>query len=215
MENPNLPAAQVKLNLASLGSEAGDDVLREEFELHFAESRAEITAYLLRRMGGKLGRRLDVQDLIQETGMAAFQQYATFRSRAAFPVRIWLLKTAQQKLIDAYRQHIHSAKRTLDREADWVDCSSVAIADSLMIAASSPSRQLHVEELKAKLELALAELSTTDREILLMRHFEGRAYSDIAMLIDMEENTVRQRFGRTLLSLRKITKRLGLLDYLA
>ncbi len=202
-------------NQASFSTETGLDGFREEFELHFAECRTEISAYFSRRIRGKLARRLDVQDLVQETGLAAFQQYPAFRSRPAFPVRIWLLKTAQQQLIDAYREHFNSAKRTLDRETDCRDFSSGVLADAFVASVSSPSKHQHVQELKLKLELALAELSETDREVLLMRHFEGRPYSDIAVLMEMEETTVRQRFGRALLRLRAITKRLGLLDYLA
>ncbi len=189
--------------------------LRNEFDGHLAECRDELVAFLERRIGVKLGRRLDVNDLLQDTCLAAFQQFRAFRECPVVPVRIWLLKIAQQQLVNAYRHHLGSIKRTLNREQDWVDCSSVALAEGFIASGSSPSKHLHVEELKTKLQSSLEELNEVDREVLLMRHFEGRPYADIAMLLDLEENTARQRFGRTLLRLREITKRLGLLDHLS
>ena len=60
----------------------------------------------------------------------------------------------------------------------------------------------------------MSELNSTDREVLLMRHFENRPYAEIAVLLDLPADTVRQRFGRALLRLRSITKRLGLMDHL-
>ncbi len=196
-------------------NESGLCEARDQFDRCFSECRHELIAFLQRRIGGKLGRRVDVHDLVQETCLAAFQQYPHYLQQPQVPPRIWLLKTAKQQLIAAYRRHLACMKRTVHREQEWSDCSSAALADGLMASGSSPSKHLREEELKARLETSLEELSETDREVLLMRHFENRPYADIAMLLDIEEVTARQRFGRALLRLREITKRLGLLDHLS
>ncbi|MCA9193738.1 MAG: sigma-70 family RNA polymerase sigma factor [Planctomycetales bacterium] len=188
--------------------------LKSEFDQHFEQSRREMFDFLGRRISSKLQRRIDAHDLLQETYMAASRQYATIRAKIDFPVRLWLLKIARQQLINTYRQHIGSANRSIDRECDWNDYSSAGIAHWLLQSGTSPSKNLRYEELKAKIEQAVGELKETDREVLLMRHFEGRTYSEIATLLDLEESTLRQRFGRSLLRLREITKRLGLLDHL-
>lgn len=196
-------------------SDGGSAQLREQFDRQLAEHRSELLSFLERRIGSKLGRRVDVHDLLQETCLAAFQGYPRYIQQPSLPLRIWLLRTAQQQLINAYRRHLSCIKRSVFREEEWNDCSSAAIAAGLIASGSSPSNHLQFEELKAKLEGALEELSQTDREVLLMRHFESRPYADIALLLDMDENAVRQRFGRALLRLREITKRLGLLDHLS
>ncbi len=185
-----------------------------DFDSSFNAYRTDILSFLSCRISFRLQRRVDAQDLVQETYLVAKQKFASHTPSSGFPFRIWLLKTAQQQLIHAYRQHIGAAKRSLEREHYWSDCSSDAIANALIGHGSTPSQHLHIEELKAKLHQALSELSETDQEILLMRHFEGRSYAEIAELLELEESTLRQRFGRALLRLRDITKRLGLLEHL-
>lgn len=183
----------------------------EDFERIFAEASAEIYAFLDRRVCTKLRRRLDSGDLVQETHLAALKQ---LEMRPSLPPRIWLLRIAHQQLIQAYRRHFVSSKRTLNRETDWYDCSSAALAQGILSKGSSPSAHLQAEELRSKLQDAMSELNSTDREVLLMRHFENRPYAEIAVLLDLPADTVRQRFGRALLRLRSITKRLGLMDHL-
>ncbi|MFO0921386.1 MAG: sigma-70 family RNA polymerase sigma factor [Pirellulales bacterium] len=186
-----------------------------DFDACFDAYRADLLAFLQCRISLRLQRRVDALDLVQETYLVAKPLFETQCLRTGFPARIWLLKTAQQQLVQAYRQHVGAAKRTVNREHHWSDCSSDAIARAIVGQGSTPSQHLRTEELKTKLHQALGELSETDQEILLMRHFEGRAYSEIAELLELEEATLRQRFGRALLRLRDITKRLGLLEHLS
>ena len=50
---------------------------------------------------------------------------------------------------------------------------------------------------------AIAQLSLSDRELLTLRHVEGRSFSDIAQLLGQSENTLKVRHHRAIDRLRR------------
>jgi len=193
-------------------SQAGAIDVGQCFDDQFQSLRDDVYQFIERRMSPTLRRRVDPSDVFQETHLAAASRYAAFSAETDMPFRVWLLKTAQQKLVDCYRTHLGAAKRTLKRETQWRDNSSICLANHLLQTGSSPSARLQAEETRQQVEQSLRELPDTDREILLMRHIENRPYDEIAALLDLQPANVRQRCGRALLRLRKIMSQYGLLD---
>ena len=51
---------------------------------------------------------------------------------------------------------------------------------------------------------ALARLPDTDREILLMRTFEGATFEEVALVLNVKPEAVRKRYGRALLRLHRL-----------
>ncbi len=185
---------------------------RQEFERMFDAVRSEVYGFIDRRLNQSLRRRIDVSDVVQETQVVALQRYATYAQNAPMPFRIWLLKTAKQQLIQLYRLHHVTQKRTVTKEIAWSDCSSMLMAQHLAHGVS-PSENLRREEMTSILRQAIDKLPEIDREILLMRHFENRPYEDIAILFEIQVDTARQRCGRALVKLRMVMRDLGLLEF--
>ena len=192
-----------------------DDIAKEsqcnaaDFERLFGEVRNELYGFIDRRLNPKLRQRLDAADILQETHLIAFRNYALYALSPPVPFRVWLLQTAQQQLIHAYRTHLVTAKRSVIREVAWSDCSSVAIARGLAISGSSPSQHMQQDEAMAKVRVAVEALPEFDREILLMRHIENRPYDEIAILLEIHPDAARQRCGRALIKLRSVMNVLG------
>jgi RNA polymerase sigma-70 factor (ECF subfamily) len=67
--------------------------------------------------------------------------------------------------------------------------------DSTAAAAADPGEALWVQR-------ALAALDGLDREIVMLREYEGLSYDEIAQLRDVPVNTVRSRLFRARLALR-------------
>jgi RNA polymerase sigma-70 factor, ECF subfamily len=122
-----------------------------------------------------------------------------------------LLKTARHQLINAYRAHLVAEKRSVLREVDLVDCDSACLA-RVMASESYPSHHLRQQESNEYVRTAIDRLPPADREVLTMRHVEGYDYNMIAIIIDAQPDTVRQRYGRALLKLRKQLQAVGLID---
>ena len=84
------------------------------------------------------------------------------------------------------------------------------LARQLVAAGSTPSQQLTRRELVHRVQEALSRLGELDREILLMRNFEGLSFGEIACLLEIENTAARKRYGRALLRLRTLLFDLGL-----
>jgi RNA polymerase sigma-70 factor (ECF subfamily) len=69
-------------------------------------------------------------------------------------------------------------------------------------AGSSPSQQLLREELRQRVQAALALLAARDREVLLLRHVEQLSTHDTAAVLGITEGAVKSRHLRALERLR-------------
>ena len=119
------------------------------------------------------------------------------------PFRLWLLKTTYRQLIMIQRRHFGAAKRDLRREIPLPDRSSMALARQLLGSRPTPSQQAIQKELAAHVRRAVASLPETDRDVLLMRTFEGASFREIAFVLDIQPDAVKKRHGRALLRLHK------------
>jgi RNA polymerase sigma-70 factor (ECF subfamily) len=154
------------------------------------------------RMDRRLHARLDPSDIVQETQMVAFRRFNDYVQRRPMPFRLWLRKTAQQQVCDAQRTHIERHRRSLLREEAGLSRSSRLIARGLLSANSSPLEKLARRESERRVAGAVAELSETDRETVIMRNVEGLTFEEIALVLDLQSAAVRQRYGRALIKLR-------------
>ena len=127
------------------------------------------------------------------------------------PFRLWVRRTAYERLLDLRRHHTR-ARRSVEREAALPDQSSLVLARPLLAAAPSPSQQLEARELAQRLGRAVAGLAEGDREILLLRHAEDLSFREIACLLDIEPAAARKRFGRALIRLQNVLIEQGLLE---
>ena len=188
---------------------AGD---REAFERLFSHYRRYLRQVIDLRLDQRLRQRVDTSDVIQETQLEAFRRLADYLERAPMPFRIWLRKMAHERLIMARRHHVGAARRAVGREVRLPDHSSIQLAGQLLAASSTPSQQVAREELVRRAQEAMAQLSETDQEILLMRNLEGLSNQEVAQVLDLEPATASQRYGRALLRLRSVLIGSGLME---
>jgi RNA polymerase sigma-70 factor (ECF subfamily) len=90
--------------------------------------------------------------------------------------------------------------------------SSVVLARRLLAGGSSPSQQLDQRELAGRLRQAVAQLPPADREVVLLRHFEGLSTREVAFLLGLDPATASKRHGRALLRLHRILSEGGLTE---
>jgi RNA polymerase sigma-70 factor (ECF subfamily) len=200
---PDSPETQRLLERAG----AGD---KEAFERLFAEHRPQLRRFVERRLDPKLRARVDASDVVQETQMEVLGRLADFLQRQPMPFRLWLRKTAYERLLKIRRRHVEAGQRSLEREVPLPDRSSVALAHQLMASGSTPSQHLDKREAARRVRQAVAQLAELDREIVLMRNFEGMSNQEVAHVLQIDPATASQRFGRALLCLRKLLLSSGL-----
>jgi len=185
---------------------------RQAFEQLFAEHRPQLRRFIESRLDPRLRARVDASDVVQETQIEVLGRLQVFLDRQPMPFRLWLRKTAYERLLKIRRLHVEAAQRSLDRELPLPDRSSLALAQQLLAPGSTPSQHLGRREQARCVRQAMAQLSHTDREILLMRNFEGMSNQEVAQVLQLEPAAASQRFGRALLRLRKLLLSSGLME---
>ena len=166
--------------------------------------RAYLRTAVELRVDRRLRARLDPSDVVQEAQLEAARRIDDYLRRQPMPFHLWLRQTAYQNLLRLRRQHVEADCRSVTRELPLPDGSSATLARQLLGAGPTPSEQAGEEELARRLRQAVAELPETDREILLMRNFEGLSNQEVAQVLGLEPATASRRYGRAILRLRKV-----------
>ena len=71
----------------------------------------------------------------------------------------------------------------------------------------NPERQLQQAELSDILQEALLELSEEQREVVIMKEYEGMKFREIAEALNISENTVKSRMYYGLEALKRILEK--------
>jgi len=179
------------------------------FDALFARNREPLRQLIELRLDRKLKRRVDPSDVIQETHVAALRRFDDFLARRPMAFRLWLEKTARERLVKLRRRHRLAQRRSVNREARLPEHTSLALAQRLCARPANPRDELARRDLLEKVREGLARLAETDREILLMRYLEHRNNQEIAQILDMKSDAVSRRHGRALLKLAKLLEEGG------
>ncbi|MBP7937624.1 MAG: sigma-70 family RNA polymerase sigma factor [Phycisphaerae bacterium] len=170
----------------------------------FARYRAFLRQVIELRLDPKLRQRLDASDVVQEAQIEASRRMPAYLEDPPIPFRLWLRQIAFDRLIMMRRRHVEAGRRALGRELPLPDESSAQLGQRLLARGSAPSQQLARRELGGQVRRAIARLGDDDREILLMRNFEGLSNQEVARVFSIEPGTASKRYGRALLKLREL-----------
>jgi RNA polymerase sigma-70 factor (ECF subfamily) len=179
--------------------EEGEHALAEAFE-HF---RPRLRRMVDLRMDARLAGRLDASDIVQETYLDAAKQLRPYLERPEVSVFVWLRRLAWERMVSLSRRHLKAQKRDIHRELSLPEESSILLARSLL-EGESPSEKMALEELRDEVRRAVARLPETDREAILLRHFEGLTNKEIAEALGISEPAATMRYGRALLRLKAL-----------
>jgi RNA polymerase sigma-70 factor, ECF subfamily len=145
----------------------------------------EISAYLHPYILFKLGKEDSVSDLVQDVLISLHKARFTFD--ANYPLKPWLFKIVQSRLIDYYRK----SKRNVECKATLED------TECLTISAEAEISQLELNELQR----ALGLLAQDQRDILVAIKIDGKSIKQIAKDKLMSESAVKVAAHRAYKSL--------------
>jgi RNA polymerase sigma-70 factor (ECF subfamily) len=179
---------------------AGD---RQALDGLLAQYRAYLRNFVALRLDPKLRPRVDPSDVVQEAQLEAVRRVAAYLDQPALPFRLWLRQIAQDRLLMAWRRHVEADCRAVAREAALSEESSLQLAQLALAAGPTPSQHLAQDELAGRVRQVMAGLPEDDREVLLMRNFEGLSNQEVAQVLGLDPATASKRYGRALLRMRK------------
>jgi RNA polymerase sigma-70 factor (ECF subfamily) len=166
--------------------------------------------YLLLLARLQIGRRLqgkaDAADLVQETFLQAYRNFAQFRGAGEQEFAGWLRQILASRLAKLVRRYCDTRQRDirLERElAGELDQSSRAVEQGLAARQSSPSRRAIRREQAVLLADALGQLSTDYQEVLVLHHLQGLGFPEVAQRMDKTVASVKNIWARALAQLRR------------
>jgi RNA polymerase sigma-70 factor, ECF subfamily len=141
------------------------------------------------------------EDLAQETFVKALNAIESYRPEYKFSS--WIFKIANNAAID------HLRRRELDtlslegsphaETPEAVEATALQIGDRQ----ESPLDEVEARELGGQIEQAIARLRPEYRSCILLRHVEGRAYEEIADILNLPLGTVKTYIHRARNELRQ------------
>ena len=140
------------------------------------------------------------EDLAQETFIKALNAIESYRPE--FKFSSWIFKIANNAAID------HLRRRELDTlsldGSPHAETPEAMQATALQIGArqESPLDTVEAKELGSEIEAAIGRLRPEYRSCILLRHVEGRAYEEIAEILDLPLGTVKTYIHRARNELR-------------
>src|SRR5207253_6308196 len=137
------------------------------------------------RMDPRLRARVDPSDVVQEALVEATRRIRDYLDRRPMPFHLWARQMAFENLLRLHRFHVVAGRRTVGREFPLAEDSSVALGRQLLAKEGGPLSGLIDRELAQRVREGLARLPETDREILLMRSFEGLSNQEVALALGL------------------------------
>ena len=185
---------------------AGDAAARQRLLDRHREALRRVVGL---RMDPVLRRRLDASDIVQEVLIEAHRRLSDYLAAGGMPFQLWLRQLARDRLIDAHRRHRGAARRSIDREQAiaaprYDDQSAFDLAALVADRELTPAAAATHHELERRFHAAIETLDDTDREIVLMRHFEQLSNQETAQALGLSQAAAGMRYLRAMRRLRTL-----------
>lgn len=142
----------------------------------------------------RIGPRLDIDDVLQETFVRALRSIASFEPRGEDALFRWLCGIAKNALADSARKTTREAVK----RAEGIRVSGLAKAGA------TQSQALRREERFERLAAALERLPQDYREALTLARLDGLTVKEIAAKMDRTPKAVKHLIARGLRELRRV-----------
>lgn len=148
------------------------------------------------------GDKIDVcvDDLVQEVWIAAFLAAPSTIWEGELAFERWLVQVTRLRLSMSIRSGHRRRRRQTQRLRN--DQPKASLSGELASPDRTPSREASAHEAATAIYAALTLLPPTCREVVWMRHFEGRSLAEIANATETSVGTVRTHLYRGIGRLR-------------
>jgi RNA polymerase sigma-70 factor (ECF subfamily) len=151
-------------------------------------------------------RESEVEDVVQEVFIKAFQKLNSFRGEA--PFEHWLMRLAVRTCYDFLRGHQRNRETAFteltEPEADWLD--RFVVEPDAGLENADAARQL--------VDRILSKLSPPARMVITLLEIEGKSVKEIAALTGWSVPLVKVRAFRARAEMRKLLKNISREKYL-
>ena len=143
------------------------------------------------------------EDIFQDTFIKVIRSLKTGKYVENGKFISWVLRISHNLIIDHFRKEKLLATTSNDD-------TSVDLFNSAKYSDENIEDKLVYEQITCDVRLLIAELPEDQRQVILMRHFQGLSFKEIAELTDVSINTALGRMRYALINLRKLIEKKNL-----
>jgi RNA polymerase sigma-70 factor (ECF subfamily) len=165
-----------------------------------------------KRLGSKLGERVEISDVVQEVFVEIVRQFPKFTGENEVAVMGWMQRLVSQRLADLGRYHFR-VKRAGDAMALPLDVdpetrglsreASGRLLDKLALSQTSPSQVVSKREQFDVLAGALAGLAEQEADVLWCYFVDGLSFEAIGQRLNLSRKSVSRIVGQSLRKLKR------------
>ncbi|RLD55757.1 MAG: RNA polymerase subunit sigma-24 [Bacteroidetes bacterium] len=137
------------------------------------------------------------EDLFQETFIKVIQSLRGGKYKDNGKFLSWVIRIAHNLIIDHFRKE--KQMNTLSN-----DDSEVDLFNSKKLSDSNIEELIIDSQIKSEVRVLISELPDDQREVVLLRHYGGLSFKEIANQTDVSINTALGRMRYALINLRKL-----------
>jgi RNA polymerase sigma-70 factor (ECF subfamily) len=168
-----------------------DTALIERWKRGDQRAAAEIVerhAQALARFAASSGERYEIEELVQDTFVRAFNSLDTFRADSS--LRTWLFTILRRLVLDRRR-----SERRQQNKVELEEGHAVQAYDAL--------DSLVADETAQRVKVAIERLSPLQKEVFILRVTEGMAYGEIAELVGSTEGACRVHYHNAMRAVKE------------
>src|SRR6478672_7352527 len=170
--------------------------------------RPQLMAFIDRQIGTALRRKIEPEDVFQETSAESVRALPTAELGDRDPFS-WLCQIAERRIIDLHRHFFGAQKRDAGREVplgagSGSDSEPAGLINLLVASLTTPSQAFSRNAREARLVEALAKLPEEQQSALRMRYIENLPSKQIAERIGKSDAAVRVMLTRSLKRLHEL-----------
>ncbi len=169
--------------------------------------RGYLTFLARLQLGRRLQGKVEPSDLVQEAFLEAYRDFDHFRGSTSAELLAWLRQVLAHNLANQVRRYQKTRRRDVRLERDLaaeLEQSSQALERGLTAVQATPSQLAEHREQAVRLADALEQLPDDYREVLLLRHFEGLSFPEVAQRLGRSVDSVKNVWARALARLRPL-----------
>lgn len=173
----------------------GPEPTATEFETRFTEALPALITWARIRLRGRERLGIDLDDVLQETWLRAFEGFPRFDERRG-KFRSWIISIAQHVLLE-------SARRGLARGAGQPQTDKSSLLSNCPDSVTTLTRAVARDESLVRLLALVDELPSEERVLVVLRGLEERPFEEVATHLELSEDAAIKRWSRLCARLRE------------
>ncbi|MEQ9409224.1 MAG: sigma-70 family RNA polymerase sigma factor [Fuerstiella sp.] len=170
-------------------------------------NQKQLMAFISRRLGDGLRKKVEVEDIFQEVSAEAVRTLTPEWPGDREPFS-WLCHLSERKIVDAHRHHFEAQKRDAGKERALEGRSSggqdIGLVNMLVKSMTTPSAAFSRNAREVRLQDALRQLKDDQREAVRLKYIENKPSKEIAEALGKTDAAVRVMLTRTMKQLHEI-----------